>query len=160
MIVYVWARCSASSLEPIAGLKNVLWVNVTTTTRTEAAKRKRNVPRTIIAILRWRLACSKVWASSRTFSGSFASVFNGLTESFLRAVLPLRVFVLLVELPLLPLPEEFSRVIMFSFRVFYIFSTVVLFHPDISWNLKFNILAKCHVTGSTTEKEIVQCENE
>lgn len=103
-----WARCSASSLEPTAGLRNVLWVNVTTTTRTEAAKRKRNVPRTIIAILRWRLACSKSSAFSTTFCASFTSGFRDRTESFLGAALGLRDFPLLLVLLLLPLPEDTS----------------------------------------------------
>lgn len=109
-IILKWlhrARCSASSLEPIAGLRNVLWVKVTTTTRTDAARRKINVPRTIIAILRWRLACSVSSTSSTTFWVSFVSIFKGRTESFLRAVLALRDFVLLFVLPLLPFPEQF-----------------------------------------------------
>lgn len=107
MIVYVWARCSASSLEPIGGLRNVLWVNVTTTTSTEATRRKINVPTMIIVILRWRLACSKLRSSSTIFCASFTTVFRGRTESFLRVELALRTFVLLLELPLLPFPGHF-----------------------------------------------------
>lgn len=125
MIVYVWARCSASSLEPIGGLKNVLWVNVTTTTSTEATRRKINVPTMIIAILRWRLACSKLRSSSTIFCASFTSVFRGRTESFLRAELALRTFVLLLELPLLPFPGHF----------FFFFSFEWSLHLTLFWVL-------------------------
>lgn len=146
MIVYVWARCSASSLEPMGGLKNVLWVNVTTTTSTEAARRKINVPTMIIVILRWRLACSKLRSSSTIFCASFTTIFRGRTESFLWVELALRTFVLLLELPLLPFPGHFfsllnSHYIQLSFGSYYntsdtnfivIYIIVIFFHYSCS----------------------------
>lgn len=139
-------RCSASSLEPVAGLRKVLWVKVTTTARTDAARRNRNVPRIAKVILRWRLACSKSSAFSISFLGSFVSGFTGRTESFLRVVLALRWFVDLLVLFLLSFSEgllpDHIYVILYtlSFNKYYF-----AIHTDFLYSFDDNICAFiCH----------------
>lgn len=102
---------SVSSCEPDAGLRKLLCVKVITTTSTEVARRKMKVPRTIMAIRRWRLACSSCWVSSIIFRVTLTSAFVGWTDSFRggAVVLDLRGLVFLLTLALLSSPEVSQR---------------------------------------------------
>jgi len=94
------------SFESDAGLRKLLCVKVITTTSTEAAKRKIKVPRTIMAIRRWRLACSSCWVSSIIFCVCLILSFVERTDSFREvAMLALRGLVFLLTLALLSSPE-------------------------------------------------------
>jgi len=93
------------SFESDAGLRKLLCVKVITTTSTEAAKRKIKVPKTNMAIRRWRLACSSCWVFSIIFCVCLIS-FVERTDSFREvAMLALRGLVFLLTLALLSSPE-------------------------------------------------------